>query len=147
MVLTDLFTAAESPLEPLVGQINVNTASPRVLKTIPGLTEDDVASIVSTRERLSGEQKRTLGWLVSSGALSPQTFALVCNALTTRSIQYHVEVIGFADHVGAFKRIEAVVEMRGQLAQIRYYRDISSLGAGYPVRDDERSEGFAFIDH
>jgi hypothetical protein len=39
-----------------------------------------------------------------------------------------------------------VVEMRGQLAQLKYYRDITSIGIGYPVHDDERSEGFAFSD-
>ena len=42
------------------------------------------------------------------------------------------------------RRIQAVIEMRGHMAQVRYYRDISSLGIGYPVQDDERSEGFAF---
>jgi len=145
-VLTDLFTAAKSPLEPLKGLINVNTASPRVLATIPGLSEEDVASIVSSRQDVSGEQKATLGWLVANGALEAETFALVCNSLTTRSIQFTVEVIGFADHVGAYKRLQAIVEMRGHLAKIRYFRDISSLGVGYPVRDDERSEGFAFTD-
>jgi hypothetical protein len=44
------------------------------------------------------------------------------------------------------KRIEAVVEMRGQISQIKYYRDISSLGIGFPIHDDQRSEGFAFSD-
>jgi hypothetical protein len=27
-----------------------------------------------------------------------------------------------------------------------YWRDISALGVGYPVWDDQRSEGFAFSD-
>jgi len=79
--------------------------------------------------------------------LEPQTFALVSNMLTTRSIQFTAEVIGFADHTGAFKRIQVVLEMRGHLAQVRYYRDLTSLGIGYPVFDDERSEGFAFRDN
>ena len=145
-VMMDRLTAQASPLQPLEGQINVNTASPRVLGTIPGLTEEDVASIVASRQQLDGEEKATLAWLVSYDVLEPETFALVCNQLTTRSIQFTIEVIGFADHVGAFKRIQALVEMRGQVAQIRYYRDITSLGIGYPVWDDERSEGFAFTD-
>jgi hypothetical protein len=56
-------------------------------------------------------------------------------------------VIGFADHVGAVQRVEAVVEMQGQLAQVKYYRDITSLGVGYPLDGDQRSEGFEFDDH
>ncbi len=146
VVIMDRLTAVASPLEPLKGLINVNTASARVLRTIPGLTEEDVASIVATRSRLSGEDKASLGWLVAHGVLEPKTFALVSNLLTTRSIQFTVEVIGFADHVGAFKRIQAVVEMRGHVAQTKYYRDITSLGIGYPAWEDERSEGFAFED-
>ena len=126
------------------GLINVNTASPSVLVTIPGLTEEDVESIVGARTRVSGEEKMSLGWLVAQGGLAPQTFALVSNGLTTRSIQFTAQVIGFADHVGTFKRIQVMIEMRGHLAQVKYYRDLTSLGIGYPVFDDERSEGFAF---
>lgn len=141
-VLVDRFTAIDAPAIP--GLINVNTASPLVLRTVPGLTEDDVSSIVSKRGQLGAEEKYTTAWLVSRQALEPEKYALVSNALTTRSIQFTIDVVGFADHVGTFKRIEAVVEMRGQIAQLKYYRDISNLGIGYPVRDDERSEGFAF---
>ena len=36
--------------------------------------------------------------------------------------------------------------MHGHVAQIRYYRDISSLGIGYPVHNDEENEGLAFTD-
>lgn len=143
-VLMDRLTAEGT--QAVAGLINVNTAPPQVLKTIPGLSEDDVDSIVSTRTQLDGESKMTTAWLVTSGALDPQTFALVCNKLTTRSIQFTIDVVGFADHVGTFKRIQAVVEMRGHLSQIKYYRDITSLGMGYPVRDDERSDQFAFED-
>jgi len=82
--------------------------------------------------------------VVTTGVLSPEKFAVLSNKLTARSIQFTADVIGFADHVGTFRRLQVVVEMRGHMAQIRYYRDISSLGIGYPVKDDERSEGLAF---
>jgi hypothetical protein len=124
----------------------VNTASLSVLSTIPGLTQQDAEAIVANREQLAGTDKMTTAWLVTSGALDPLTFALVCNQITSRSIQYTIDAIGFADHVGAYKRIQTVVEMRGQLSQIKYYRDISSLGLGYPVQDDQRRDGFAFSD-
>ncbi len=143
-VLMDRLTVVNQPV--LIGQINVNTASAPVLRTIPGLTEADVEAIVSRQQQLGGEDKMTPAWLVTSGALPPEKFALVSNLVTTRSIQFKVDAIGFADHVGAAARIQAVIELRGQLAQIKYYRDVSSLGLGFPVWDDQRSEGFAFDD-
>jgi len=81
---------------------------------------------------------------VTSGAISPETFALISNLVTTRSIQFTIDAIGFNDQVGSVKRLQVVVEMRGELATIKYFRDITSLGIGFPVWDDQRSEGFAF---
>jgi hypothetical protein len=141
-ILMDRLTA--NPVPATAGLINVNTALPEVIQTIPGITPEQAEAIVEKRTSVDAVQKSTPAWLVISGALDPQTFALISNQVTTRSIQFTIDSIGFADHTGAFKRLQAVVEMRGQLAQLKYYRDISSLGMGYPVRDDERSEGFAF---
>lgn len=143
-VLCDRLCVWDSPV--MAGLINVNTASAAVLRTIPGLDEEDVASIVGKRKSLEGPDKLTPAWLVTSGAITPEKFALISNLVTTRSIQFTIDSIGFADHVGSVKRIQAVVEMRGQMAQFKYYRDITSLGIGYPVWDDQRSEGFAFSD-
>ena len=72
--------------------------------------------------------------------------SLVICSVKNNAVQFMVDVIGFSDHVGTARRIQAVVEMRGQLAQLRYYRDLSALGMGYPVWDDQRSEGFSFDD-
>jgi len=144
IAICDRFTVETAPVIP--GLINVNTAPAIVLRTIPGLTEEQVTTVVAQRPQISGDQKTSIGWLVSSGALDAETFALVSNMLTTRSIQFSADVIGFADHTGTFKRFETVVEMRGHLAQIVYFRDISSLGVGYPVWDDEKSEGLSYDD-
>lgn len=134
------------PAAAVSGLINVNTAPVEVLKTIPGLEPEQAEAIVAKRAQVTGAEKASTGWLVSTGAVDAETFALISNQITTRSIQFAVDAIGFADHVGAMRRIQAVIEMRGQVSQIKYYRDITSLGMGYPVRDDERSEGFAFSD-
>lgn len=143
-ILVDRLTVSSQPVQP--GLINVNTASLAVLRTIPGLTEDEAQAIVGRRKQVSGEEKMTTAWLVSAGALEAKKFALISNLITARSIQFSMDVIGFADHVGTACRLQAVVEMRGQLAQLRYYRDITALGMGYPVWDDQRSEGFSFED-
>lgn len=145
IAICDRFTVVETaPVIP--GLINVNTASAIVLQTIPGISPEQAAAIVAQREQISGVQKTSIGWLVANGVLDAETFALVSNMLTTRSIQFSADVIGFADHTGTFKRFEVVVEMRGHLAQIVYFRDISSLGAGYPVWNDEQGEGLSYDD-
>ncbi len=144
IAICDRFTVETVPVIP--GLINVNTAPAIVLRTIPGLSEEQVTAIVTQRQTIPGDQKTSIGWLVANGALDAETFALVSNMLTTRSIQFGADLIGFADHTGTFKRFETVVEMRGHLAQIVYFRDISSLGVGYPVWDDEKSEGLSYDD-
>jgi type II secretory pathway component PulK len=141
-IVMDRLTTVKSAVQ--VGQINVNTAPAEVLQSLIGMTPEEAKAIVERRRSIAGPDKTTPAWLVSSGALEPAKFAVLSNKLTARSIQFTADVIGFADHVGTFRRIQAIIEMRGHMAQVRYYRDISSLGIGFPVKDDERSEGFAF---
>jgi len=143
-VLLDRLTVDNKPI--LKGLINVNTASKKVLSTVAGLTEQEAESIVSQRKQVHGDDKKTTAWLVTGGILDYEKFALVSNSLTSRSSQFTIDSIGFADHVGATCRLRVVIEMRGHLSQIKYYRDITSLGVGYPVKDDEGSKGFAFLD-
>jgi len=126
------------------GLINVNTAPLEVLLCIPGLTEEEAGAILSKRPQISGEEKKTPAWLVTSGALAPEKFMLICNSVTARSIQYSADVIGFADHTGTYRRLQVVLEMQGHFARLKYYREISGLGRGYPVWDDQQSEGLTF---
>jgi len=143
-VLLDRLTTVGEPV--LRGRIDVNTAPLEVLASIPGLTEEQAQAIVNRRSQVTAEEKETPAWLVSFGVLEPQTFALVSNALTSRSLQFYIDVIGFADHVDAACRLEAIVEMTGHLAQLKYYRDITALGLGYPRVEENRSEGYASYD-
>jgi type II secretory pathway component PulK len=138
----DRLTVKATPA--LRGKINVNTAPVEVLRTVIGLTDEEANAIVERRRNTAAEDRKTTAWLVTTGALTPEKFAVLSNELTARSIQYSADVIGFADHTGSFRRLQAVIEMRGHMAQVLYYRDISSLGIGYPVKDDERSEGLAY---
>lgn len=141
-VLMDRLTTMNAPV--IGGLINVNTAPAVVLGTLPGLTRQDAEAIVAQRAQMTGEDKKSPAWVLTTGVISPEKFAMISNLVTTRSIQFSLDIIGFSDEVGAATRLQAVVELRGQLSQIKYIRDISSLGLGYPVWDDQRSEGFAF---
>jgi len=125
-----------------VGLINVNTARPAVLRCVDGLTDGEVAEIVSTRRQLDSEAKKTTAWLVTQGVLTPEKFARVAPQLTARSFHFTIEAIGYADHIGMFRRLQVVVEMRGQVPQVLYWRDLTSLGLGYPIRSEEGEPDF-----
>lgn len=134
-------TTATSPI--LSGLINVNSAPREVLMTLPEMTEQEADGIVAARQSLDADARKTPAWLVTQNLLSPEKFAKIGKYLTARSLQFTIESIGFADHVGTFRRLQVVVEMRGQVEQVLYWRDISALGAGYPLREDEWKNGIA----
>jgi type II secretory pathway component PulK len=137
-VLMDYFSVRPTQLAnvPIEGLIHVNTAPARVLRLVPNMTEAMVESIVATRPSVEEDALRTTAWLVTSGAVTPAQFRRVAPYLTARSFQFEVEVLGYADHVKTFRRLEWIVEMIGPVAQIKYYRDLTRLGFAWPIDDE-----------
>lgn len=121
----------------LRGLINVNTAPARVLMAVPGVTPDLAQLLVETRAQLPAEALRTPAWPLTFGATDAATFYLMAPYLTTKAYQYHVEVLGYADHNQAVVRIEWIIDMIGPLAQVRYRRDLTALGLGWPIDNEE----------
>jgi len=121
---------------PIEGLINVNVAPARVLRLVPGMTAAMVESIVATRPSVEPDDLKTPAWLVTSGALTPGQFRRIARYITTRSFQFHVEVLGYADHVKAFRRLEWIVEMIGPVAQVKYHRDLTRLGFAWPIDEE-----------
>jgi type II secretory pathway component PulK len=136
--IMDRFTI-RSPQEggqPIYGLINVNAAPIRVLMTIPGMTEEAAAAIVVGRRDVDAELLRTPAWLVITETLDAGTFKQIAPYITTKSYQFHVEVIGYADHLKMAKRLEWIIEMVGPLAQVKYHRDLTRLGLAWPIDDE-----------
>jgi len=120
-----------------VGRINVVAAPREVLMSLKELTEQEVGAIVSNRGGLSGDDKRTPAWLLTQGLVSERTFRRVLPRITASSSTFSVDAVGFADHVGVTKRIGAVLEMRGPVGQVLYYRDLTPLGPAYTPHGEE----------
>ncbi len=125
------------PAPQRVGLINVVTAPPIVLSCIEGLPSEAILPICEKRASISGPIKGTTAWLVTEKILNAAQYAAVQNEITGRSRQFTIQSIGFGDHLGLYVRLQAVVEMRGPLAQIIYYRDLTRLGVGFPIRGEE----------
>ncbi len=136
-ILDDLTT---SKAQSFSGLVNVNTAPVEVLQAV-GFTEDEAHRIVTTRASLAGKDKTTLAWLIQQGVIDMERLndRKLFNALTARAFQFRVESIGFADHIGAFCRLEVIIKMNGRVCQIASWRELSGLGLAWPVRG--RQEG------
>ncbi|MCB9850581.1 MAG: general secretion pathway protein GspK [Phycisphaerales bacterium] len=124
------------------GAINVNTASAKVLRAI-GISAETANAIIATRRVLPAAKRTTTSWLITGAGMSADDYAAVQDRITARSRQFTIESIGFSDRRGIFTRLQAVVMMRGPVPQLMYYRDITKLGMGFPVRGKEGERRFA----
>lgn len=131
-------TSMDPPDKRLVGLINVNTAPAEVLRTLEFLSEEQVKAIVSTRDGLSAEEMATPAWLVTQNVVDMATFQSIAPHITARGTQFMIESLGFADHVGTVTRLQVVVDMLGPIPQTVYYRDVSGLGASFPIREQDK---------
>ncbi|MHC4234785.1 MAG: hypothetical protein ACYSUQ_06690 [Planctomycetota bacterium] len=122
------------------------TAPPQVLGCLTELSGEDITAIVQARRELSEETRATTAWLATMEVISFETYQQVAPFITVRGRQFTIESIGYADHVGAVSRLQVVVEMRGSLAQVLYYRDLTKLGAVFPIRENEEEYGFGGFD-
>ena len=130
-------TSVYAPQTKKAGLININTASSLVLHCIDGITDEQVASILSARDELSAEEKATTAWLVTQDVMTLDQYEQVAPMLTARGQQFTIQALGFADHVGMVTRLQVVVDMLGPVAQTVYYRDLTSLGGHFPIREED----------
>ncbi len=115
------------------GLININAAPLRVLRVIPGMSEEAAAAIVAGRAEAGADLLRTPAWPLMTGAVDAATFRRIAPYITTKAYQFHVEVLGYADHLKTFRRLEWIIEMIGPMAQIKYHRDLTRLGLAWPI--------------
>ena len=129
-----------NPSPELPGLVNINTAPPIVLRSLGGLTEEEVAAIVEKRATLTSETKATTAWLLTQGALDRKKYDALSYHITARGLQFSVEAIGYGDHLGMRNRLQVIFELRGPIPQIMYYRDLTNLGVTYPLTREEEEE-------
>lgn len=134
-ILDQLTTTFESRL---VGLINVNTASARVLQTVPGISEGKAESIVQHRESLTAEQKNSVAWLFADAVLTAAEFKQAAPHITARSLQFRFNVLGYSLPSGRYRAYEVVIDAADKAPQIIYLRDITKLGLPFalPAADE-----------
>jgi type II secretory pathway component PulK len=137
LVLDRLTTRFEQRLE---GLINVNTASQKVLTTIPGVTDAKAEAIIQGRENLSVEQKQTPAWLFSEGILTAAEFKDAASYMSTRSSQFRFNVLGYSLPSGRYRVYEVVIDTADKQPQIIYLRDITKLGLPFALPSGEETQ-------
>lgn len=133
--IMDRFTtrSPQQQSQPIEGMININTAPARVLALIPNITPEAIQGILQGRMAVPAESRLTTAWPLAAGVVDPATFKRIAPYITTKCYQFHVEVLGYADHVKTMKRFEWIVEMVGPMPQVKYFRELTSLGYAWPI--------------
>ena len=143
-VVLDRLTTIAVPA--LLGRININTAPGPVLRAID-LTDVEISTVLSVRRELESEAKETIAWLLTEtgGVFDNERFAELAPLLCARPRQFTIESIGYlerdgGERIGTAARIQAVIDMRGHVGQMIYYRDLTEIGIGYPLRTEEEEK-------
>lgn len=111
----------------LTGLVNINTASVKVLASLPEIEENLAQQIVSERPE-SGPSSKTIAWLVTQNIVDAEMFKKIAPKLTARGWQFRIRCVGFGTLSGQFCVLEAVVDLAKGQARILYMRDITRLG-------------------
>ena len=124
----------------LIGLVNLNTASARVLAALPGLSPALAEAIVAARVGLSPEARTTAAWLYQDGLLNADAFSQVAPYLTTRSCQFRFRVAAYSIPAGSYCVFEAVVDAAANPPAVLLLRDLSILGLPFtPAPPDNDS--------
>jgi len=140
--LTVLSPAGRPRLLP--GLVNVNTAAPAVLATLPGVDDDLAARIVEARRDLDAEALSTAAWLYGEdgpGPLDADEFKKIMPRLTWRGRQFRVRCVGFGASSGRYVVLEAIIDLAGSAPRVAYLRDLTRLGLPVPI--DPEQLGYA----
>lgn len=137
-LILDRLTVQPSPF--YQGRINVSTAPRPVLMGLTDLSDAEIDAMMQARKELSAEERSTPAWLLDKGVLDENRFRQILDKVTTKSSMYRIESVGYADNVGSVERLMVILQMRGPIPQIIYYRNLNELGpARTPWGDETRS--------
>ena len=137
-VILDRFTV--KPLPFFQGRINVSTAPRAVLAAITELSDAELDAIVETRKEMAATDLSSPAWLLEAGVLDENRFRQILDRITTKGSMYRIESVGYSDHQGIVQRLLVILQMRGPIPQVIYYRNLNELGTAYtPHGDEERS--------
>jgi DNA uptake protein ComE-like DNA-binding protein len=131
-LVLDRFTgSAEAEL---VGRININTAPASVLQLVPGIDNALAENILSARRNLPAERRASVAWIHVENLVDAERFREIAPYLTTRSLQFRFQVLGYGARSGRFRVVEAVIDASSNPTRLVYLRDLTRLGLPFPIQ-------------
>jgi hypothetical protein len=133
-LLMEHCTASDADVIP--GRINVNEAPPEILLGIPGMREEIVDAILSTRgtELDTGDPGRQYEtWLLAEGIVTVDEMRALTPFINAGGDVFRAQVVGYFQGGGPSSRAEVVFDATAPLPRLLFWRDISHLGRGYPL--------------
>jgi type II secretory pathway component PulK len=125
-----------NPAQTIPGRININQASASVLSGIPGMTEEIVSAIISSREYDSGADRPNHlheTWILVEGIVTLAEMKQLMPFVTGGGDVYRAQVVGYYQGGQASSRAEAIFDATTTSPRLLFWRDISHLGRGYAV--------------
>jgi type II secretory pathway component PulK len=133
IIFDKLTTKKAAELPP---RINLLTAPPTILQALPGLSDNDVQSIVSARPSPSSTDAIDPSflsplWLITQANIDPKKLSNLEQYVTTRTQVYRAQVVGYFEDGGPMARYEVVIDTNQGYPRILYQRDLSDLGKAF----------------
>lgn len=121
-------------------RINARTAPREVLLGLPGLEEADVDAIISARDGLvpSDPASQNAAWLITSANLDRNKFKRIEKFVTSSSMVYRVEAVGYFANGGTAARVEALIDTNLGAPRIIYFRELSDLDSPRAYRPGQQ---------
>jgi len=131
-------------LEPgvtIIGRVNVNLASAAVLRAVTG--DPAIASrIVTERESLETEERRTTVWLLSKQIVDLSTFRNILPLITAGGDVSTGEIIVYRRTGGPFLRRRLTIDASRRPARRLDWTDLTERGLPVPTSTLEYQSGF-----
>lgn len=149
--LMDACTAVDSKVIP--GRININVAPREILMGIPGMTQEIVDQIISSRADQAttgttgsgGGSSTNNGTTSSNSAHDSETWILGEGIVTLTEMKslmpyvcgrgsvYRAQIIGYFQGGGPASRSEVIFDATGTEPLVLFWRDMSHLGRGFSL--------------
>jgi DNA uptake protein ComE-like DNA-binding protein len=118
------------------GRININQAPREILAGIPGISEDVVEQIISSRPVDPSEADPSFlheTWILTQGIVTLEEMRSLTPMICGGGDVYRMQVVGYYDDGGASARLEVVLDATQLPPRVLLWRDISHLGRGHAL--------------
>jgi len=129
--LTDVCSTEPGPV--IAGRISLQEAPEEVLRSLPGLTIEQAASLVAQRTRLQPFERRSLLWPVRAGVLTVEQWRAVLPELTDTGDVFQAELIVFRAVGGPLLRRKLILDAASGASRRVYWRDVTEEKLEFPL--------------